>query len=137
MQQIESKTSLEEKRQEHMYVCMYVCTHTVYVYWMLGVGDCKVLNPGQEILREALLVKSPVIRLLSALSFSIKVWRSGIDAVTIKYQQLFLFCSDTPSISTLSIFQHHSSRNYSVITSGRSGCGCCYTGSSNPVCQLQ
>lgn len=40
---------------------------------MLEVSDCKVLNPGQEILRQALLVKSPVIRLLSALSFSTSV----------------------------------------------------------------
>ena len=43
-----------------------------------GGGGCyRALNPGQEILREALPVKSPVIRLLTALYLGIRERKEG------------------------------------------------------------
>lgn len=60
-------------------------------------GCCRALNPGQEILKEALPVKSPVIRLLTALYLGIRErGRKGdVDGggfVIVKHQRL-LDCS--------------------------------------------
>lgn len=61
-----------------------------------GGGGCyRALNPGQEILREALPVKSPVIRLLTALYLGIREREEGgrwarWETWRVKHQQLLL-----------------------------------------------